>query len=119
MSPAEAKIPLYASENTARVLRNVFRYIFEADYKYGGLAQVELRPLDGPLSFLARRSLPLPVLHGDAPIEAFRFGTAAYLTDFSAVPEESLEQLAGIWTSCFSMPCGIILIPRIRRLRIR
>ncbi len=36
------KIPLYASEDTAAVLRSVFRYIFEADYKYGGLAQVEL-----------------------------------------------------------------------------
>src|ERR1700733_6885132 len=36
------KIPLYASEHTAKVLRHVFRYIFEADYKYGGLAQVEL-----------------------------------------------------------------------------
>src|SRR6202142_2027249 len=29
------KIPLYASANTAQTLRNVFRYIFEADYKYG------------------------------------------------------------------------------------
>ena len=42
------KIPLYASDNTARVLRNVFRYIFEADYKYGGLAQVEINPVNGP-----------------------------------------------------------------------
>ena len=48
------KIPLYASENTARVLRSVFRYIFEADYKYGGLAQVELLPIDGPVSIFRR-----------------------------------------------------------------
>ena len=36
------KIPLFASETTAQVLRSVFRYIFEPNYKYGGLAQVEM-----------------------------------------------------------------------------
>ena len=34
--------------------------------------------------------------HGDAPIEAYRFGSAAYLTDFSTVPEESMAQLEGL-----------------------
>lgn len=87
------KIPLYASENTARVLHSVFRYIFDADYKYGGLAQVELRPLNGPVELFGATFTPLPVLHGDATIEAFRFGSAAYLTDFSTVPEHTMEQL--------------------------
>ncbi|HEY1732488.1 MAG TPA: MBL fold metallo-hydrolase [Terriglobales bacterium] len=90
------KIPLYASDNTARVLRNVFRYIFEADYKYGGLAQVELLPVNGPIEIFGATFTPMPVLHGDVPIEAFRFGSAAYLTDFSTVPEESMAQLEGL-----------------------
>ena len=64
-----SKIPLYASDNTARVLRSVFRYIFEADYKYGGLAQVELRPLNGPIDLFGATFTPMPVLHGDVPIE--------------------------------------------------
>ncbi len=90
------KIPLYASDNTARVLRSVFRYIFEADYKYGGLAQVELQPVDGPIDIFGATFTPMPVMHGDVPIEAFRFGNAAYLTDFSTVPEESMAQLRGL-----------------------
>jgi len=90
------KIPLYASENTARVLRNVFRYIFEADYKYGGLAQVELHPIDGPIEIHGATFTPMPVFHGDVPIEAYRFGSAAYLTDFSAIPDESMAQLQGL-----------------------
>ena len=90
------KIPLFASENTARVLRNVFRYIFEADYKYGGLAQVELQPLNGPVELFGASFQPLVVMHGDVPIEGYRFGTAAYLTDFSSVPEETLAQLKGL-----------------------
>jgi phosphoribosyl 1,2-cyclic phosphate phosphodiesterase len=91
-----AKIPLYASDNTARVLRHVFRYIFEADYKYGGLAQVELLPVNGPIHVFGATFHSLPVMHGDAVIEAYRFGSAAYLTDFSTVPEESLAQLEGL-----------------------
>ncbi len=87
------KIPLFASAMTEQVLRSVFRYIFEADYKYGGLAQVEIRPLDGPLELFGATFIPLVVLHGDLPIEGYRFGPAAYLTDFSSVPQESIAQL--------------------------
>jgi phosphoribosyl 1,2-cyclic phosphate phosphodiesterase len=90
------KIPLYASENTERVLRGVFRYIFEADYKYGGLAQVEVERLDGPVELFGATFVPLIIHHGDAPIEAYRFGGAAYLTDFSNVPDETLERLQGL-----------------------
>jgi len=90
------KIPLFASDATAQVLRSVFRYIFEADYKYGGLAQVEIWPVNGLVELFGARFEPLPVFHGDAEIEAFRFGSAAYLTDFSSVPEESLAKLHGL-----------------------
>jgi len=33
------------------------------------------------------------VIHGDTPILGFRFGSAAYLTDHSEVPPETLEKL--------------------------
>ncbi len=87
------KIPLFASQDTTRVLQSVFRYIFEADYKYGGLAQVELRGVNGPIPLFGACFVPLSVIHGDAPIEAYRFGSAAYLTDFSEVPEDTMAQL--------------------------
>jgi len=90
------KIPLYASENTAKVLRGVFKYIFDGDYKYGGLAQVEIRNVDGPIELFGATFTPLVVNHGDYPIEAYRFGSAAYLTDFSTVPDETLAQLEGL-----------------------
>src|SRR5450755_2452765 len=90
------KIPLYADEGTARVLRSVFRYIFDGDYKYGGLAQVEIHDINGPLDLFGTKFIPLVVLHGDFPIKAYRFGSAAYLTDFSTIPEETLAQLEGL-----------------------
>src|SRR5215472_2379892 len=90
------KIPLFATDNTAQVLRQVFRYIFDGDYKYGGLAQVELKQVNGPIEISGAKFVPPTVLHGDSPIEAYRFGSAAYLTDFSSVPDDTMQQLHGL-----------------------
>lgn len=90
------KIPLYAHEPTAQALQNVFRYIFDANYKYGGIARVELRPINGSLELFGARFEPVKVLHGDAEIHGFRFGSAAYLTDFSEIPPDSMDRLRGL-----------------------
>ena len=83
-----------------QVLRHVFRYIFEGDYRTAVLAQVELAwhrrgpgfEIGGGASFI-----PLTVNHGDYPDRGLsRFGSAAYLTDFSSVPEETMRQLEGL-----------------------
>jgi len=71
------KLPLYATPRACEFLRNMFRYIFEAEYKFGGLPQ-------------------LTVIHGETPILGFRFGSGAYLTDHSEVPAETLEKLHGL-----------------------
>src|SRR5438093_4980030 len=41
------RLPLYAHPQAAEFIRGMFRYIFDADYKFGGLPQVELRPING------------------------------------------------------------------------
>jgi phosphoribosyl 1,2-cyclic phosphate phosphodiesterase len=90
------RLPLYARPETAGVLQSVFRYVFDDNYKYGGLAQVELREIAGPFKLLDLRVVPVPVIHGDAEIIGFRIGQFAYLTDFSAVPDESIALLQGV-----------------------
>jgi phosphoribosyl 1,2-cyclic phosphate phosphodiesterase len=87
------KLPLYATTANCQFLRNMFRYIFEANYKFGGLPQVELIPMDGALDLFGAHFEPVTVIHGETPILGFRFGSAAYLTDHSSVPAESLEKL--------------------------
>lgn len=87
------KLPLYARPEAADFLRNMFRYIFDADYKFGGLAQVELRPIAGPIELFGARFEPVTVIHGDTEIFGFRFGSAAYLTDHSTIPEASFARL--------------------------
>jgi phosphoribosyl 1,2-cyclic phosphate phosphodiesterase len=71
----------------------MFRYIFEAEYKFGGLPLVELRPIEGAVELFGARFEPLTVIHGETPILGFRFGSAAYLTDHSEVPAETLAKL--------------------------
>jgi len=90
------KLPLYARPEATEFLRSMFRYIFEADYKFGGLAQVELRPLQGPVDLFGARFEPVAVIHGDSEIYGFRFGSAAYLTDHSEIPEASFAQLQNL-----------------------
>jgi len=86
-------IPLYAMPAAGDFLRTMFRYIFDDTYKYGGIAQVELKSIDGPFDLFGARIEPITVMHGDLPILGFRFGSAAYLTDFSSIPEDSVSKL--------------------------
>ena len=90
------KIPLYAAPEHSAVIYTMFRYAFDAVYKHGNLPQVELKPLENPLDLFGARFEPISVLHGDAEVWGFRFGTAAYLTDFSEIPESSMQKLVGL-----------------------
>jgi phosphoribosyl 1,2-cyclic phosphate phosphodiesterase len=92
----EGKIPLYARTEAADYIRNMFRYIFDADYKFGGLARLELKPIAGPFDLFGATIEPIPVIHGDTEIFGFRLGSAAYLTDFSAIPPASFPRLQGL-----------------------
>lgn len=90
------RLPLYAHPDAAEFIRNMFKYIFVADYKFGGLPLVEMKPIEGPLELFGATFTPITLIHGEAEIYGFRFGSAAYLTDHSDIPEASLRQLEGL-----------------------
>jgi phosphoribosyl 1,2-cyclic phosphate phosphodiesterase len=87
------KLPLYARPEAADFIRKMFGYIFDENYKFGGLPRVELRAIGGIVELFGARFDPVPVIHGEAEILGFRFGSAAYLTDHSDIPETSYEKL--------------------------
>jgi phosphoribosyl 1,2-cyclic phosphate phosphodiesterase len=91
-----SKVPLYASPATARMVQSIFKYIFDADYKYGSLARVQMNELQDSLDLFGARFEVVKVVHGETEIDGFRFGSAAYLTDFSEIPEASMEKLRGL-----------------------
>jgi phosphoribosyl 1,2-cyclic phosphate phosphodiesterase len=90
------KLPLYARPDAAAFLRRMFSYIFDADYKFGTLPQLELRPIDGPVELLGAKFEPITVVHGETQIYGYRFGSAAYLTDHSEIPQPAMHQLEGL-----------------------
>jgi phosphoribosyl 1,2-cyclic phosphate phosphodiesterase len=74
----------------------MFNYIFDPKYKYGGLAQVEMHNLAGAVDLFGARFVPVTVMHGESEIVGYRFGDAAYLTDFSSIPDQSMELLENL-----------------------
>jgi phosphoribosyl 1,2-cyclic phosphate phosphodiesterase len=90
------RLPLYAHPEAAEFIRNMFGYIFNGSYKFGGLPQLELKPINGRVELFGARFEPIVLIHGEAEIYGFRFGSAAYLTDHSDIPESSLAKLQGL-----------------------
>ncbi len=89
-------IPLYADDETARVLQQIFSYTFSPHATYPTRARVQLAPLGERNLVHGVDFVRIPLLHGELPISGFRFGNAAYLTDVSAIPEPSFVLLEGV-----------------------
>jgi phosphoribosyl 1,2-cyclic phosphate phosphodiesterase len=92
------RLPLYADDPTADVLRRVFEYTFAAHAKYPTRARVDLRHINGhEFATVADAQFQrVPLLHGDLTVSGFRFGSAAYLTDMSTIPDSSLPLLENL-----------------------
>jgi phosphoribosyl 1,2-cyclic phosphate phosphodiesterase len=89
-------IPLYADREAAAALERTFAYTFSAQATYPNRARVELIPLTERNRLFGVEFVRISLLHGEQPIAGFRFGNAAYMTDVSAIPEESFSLLAGV-----------------------
>ncbi|MBI3646277.1 MAG: MBL fold metallo-hydrolase, partial [Acidobacteriales bacterium] len=77
------------SRDTLAIISRTFAYIFDDAPTQSTLPGVSLHPIDGPFDLFGLRLVPVPAMHGTMPVLGFRFGRAAYLTDFSSVPESS------------------------------
>jgi phosphoribosyl 1,2-cyclic phosphate phosphodiesterase len=92
-----SRIPIYGSADTIATVRRVFQYIFSGSASESSVPQLDAHIIDGvPFDLFGIEFAPIPVQHGSATIYGYRFGTAAYLTDHSAIPEESVEKLRGL-----------------------
>lgn len=90
-------IPIYATGETLDVLRRVFAYIFDRRRTQSSRPRIEVRQIgDAPFSLFGVQVVPIPLAHGDGNTLGFRFGNLAYLTDHSAIPEESKAKLRGL-----------------------
>jgi phosphoribosyl 1,2-cyclic phosphate phosphodiesterase len=92
----KAAMPVFASPETIKTLEKTFSYIFDPAPAVSTIPQVTLHPICGPFDVIGTRIIPIPAMHGNIGVLGFRFGSAAYLTDFSVLPESSKPLLADL-----------------------
>jgi phosphoribosyl 1,2-cyclic phosphate phosphodiesterase len=93
-------IALYADDATAQVIERVFEYTFRKVDRYPTSARVQIHRLETAagtaVDLFGTQFIRVPVIHGRNIIAGYRFGSAAYLTDMSDIPAESLPLLEGL-----------------------
>jgi riboflavin kinase/FMN adenylyltransferase len=91
-----AALPVYGTQKTFDVLRRVFAYVFDGRPTMSTVPSVTLHVVNGPFELMGVTFVPVPLRHGDLEVLGFRFGRAAYLTDFSELPDASVPLLEGL-----------------------
>jgi len=91
-----APMPVYGSEETFRILRRAFAYAFDEGPTLSSVPSVTLHQVKGPFGLMGMEFVPVPLVHGEMKVLGYRFGGAAYLTDFSLLPEESVPLVEGL-----------------------
>ena len=96
----EGGLPIYADEETLLTLKRVFDYTFRKESRYPTSARVKLHTIDpapgAGFDLFGACFQRVPVRHGPQVISGYRFGSAAYITDMSDIPDESLPLLENL-----------------------
>jgi phosphoribosyl 1,2-cyclic phosphate phosphodiesterase len=95
-----APIPVYANAETLHVVRRNFEYAFREPDGAAGWEVPRLRSfeMDGRAEICGVPVTAVPIQHGRRAILGYRVGGLAYLTDCSAVPDESFGLLDALDT---------------------
>jgi phosphoribosyl 1,2-cyclic phosphate phosphodiesterase len=93
-------LPLYADDSTAQTIERIFDYTFRTENRYATSARVKIHRLPTAagteVELFGARFQRISVMHGRQQIAGYRFGAAAYLTDLSELPPESVPLLVGL-----------------------
>lgn len=92
----KARIPVYGNAEALDTLRQTFHYIFAPGDSPSAIPKIDTHVVTEPIDLFGVTFTPIEVMHGTLPVLGYRFGNAAYLTDFSLIPPASLELLQGL-----------------------
>jgi phosphoribosyl 1,2-cyclic phosphate phosphodiesterase len=118
-SHARGSMPVYASAETMRDLKRVFRFAFRSDNPFPYYLKPEPHVISGPFQLGSTMITPLPVPHGDTIVNGYLFSrplelrtqpapgqhagspshlakVAAYLSDCSAVANAVVDLIKGV-----------------------
>jgi len=89
-------IPCFASRTTLETLQSGFSYIFNELDGSGYTPLLAAYEIAAAFELFGQTIIPIPLLHGKTSSLGYRMGNFAYLTDCSAIPEQSLALLQGV-----------------------
>jgi phosphoribosyl 1,2-cyclic phosphate phosphodiesterase len=89
-------IPVYGNRPALAGIRRIFQYVFEGNHPWGGVPLLQDHLITGPLELFGLQFEPIQVRHGYLEVLGFRFGRAAYLTDYNEIPESSAKLIEGM-----------------------
>jgi phosphoribosyl 1,2-cyclic phosphate phosphodiesterase len=96
----ESGLPIYADEATANNIERIFEYTFRKKDRYPTSARVQIHRIDptpgSGTELFGACFQRIPVTHGVQEITGYRFGSAAYLTDMSDLPDASIPLLQNL-----------------------
>ncbi len=96
MAQGGATIPCYGNGYTMERLESMFPYIFREKGAESWRPNLTTNVVASDFSLSGVEVAPIDILHGDAPILGYRIDGAAYITDISSIPPESMEKLEGL-----------------------
>jgi phosphoribosyl 1,2-cyclic phosphate phosphodiesterase len=89
-------VPILGSEATLAAVQRMFAYAFEKE-KYPGTPELELRPIsDAPFTVAGIELVPVQVQHYRMPVNGYRAGRMAYITDAKSIDPGEREKLRGL-----------------------
>lgn len=90
-------IPIFGSPDTLATIQRSFAYAFDNHGAESAVPKLTEQPVNGSsFDLFGVRFEPILLHHGRVFVYGYRFGRAAYLTDHSDVPEESMAKLHGL-----------------------
>jgi len=91
--PDGESIPVFGSRESLDHLRGAFRYIFSDGDASGYRPRLTVHAVTDSFPLFGLRVEPIPLIHGTGRSLGFRIGPFAYLTDCSAIPQDSAPKL--------------------------
>jgi phosphoribosyl 1,2-cyclic phosphate phosphodiesterase len=89
-------IDIYSEDRVLKALKKEYSYVF-SEFQYPGIPKMRLNTIaDLPFSVKGIQIIPVRVFHYRLPVNGFRIGNFAYITDANYIPEESKEKLYGV-----------------------
>lgn len=93
----EMDMPVYGPEETMRVLRKNYDYMFSKEtYAGGGIAHLIPQAVSSRFEVCGVECLPIPVAHGAVTTYGYRIGAVGYVPDVKRMPASSLDLLQGV-----------------------